>query len=90
MTGNKIGEAFYGLGNRLIAQPDAAGAQPTLYAATAADVRGGQCYGPSGPGQSRGAPRRVPTLRRADDSELGRRLWEVSEKRTGITYDALT
>jgi NAD(P)-dependent dehydrogenase (short-subunit alcohol dehydrogenase family) len=90
MTGNRIGEAFYGLGNRLIAQSDAAGAQPTLYAATAADVRGGQCYGPRGPGQSRGAPRRVPTLRRADDPGLGRRLWEVSEKRTGVTYGALT
>ncbi|MEV5748935.1 oxidoreductase [Actinoallomurus sp. NPDC052308] len=89
MAGSRIGEVVQGLGNRLFAQSDAAGAQPTLYAATTSDVRGGQCYGPRGPGQSRGAPRRVPTLRGAEDPGLGRRLWEVSEERTGVTYDAL-
>jgi NAD(P)-dependent dehydrogenase (short-subunit alcohol dehydrogenase family) len=89
MTGSKIGEIVQGLGNVLFAQSATAGARPTLYAATAADVRGGQCYGPGGPGQIRGAPGRVPTLRAADDPELGRRLWEVSVERTGVTYDAL-
>ncbi|MCO5993378.1 oxidoreductase [Actinoallomurus rhizosphaericola] len=89
MAGSRIGELVQGLGTAILAQSDAAGAQPTLYAATAAGVRGGQCYGPRGPGQSRGAPRRVPTLRAADDPGLGRRLWEISEERTGVTYDAL-
>ena len=74
--------------NRLVAQSDAAGAWPSLYAATA-EVEGGQCYGPRGPGQSRGAPTRVRTLGRAADPELGRRLWEVSEERTGVSYGTL-
>ncbi|GAB3967921.1 oxidoreductase [Actinoallomurus acanthiterrae] len=89
MSGSRIDEVLNGLANTLFAQSDAAGAQPILYAATAPEARGGQCYGPSGPGQSRGAPRRVPTRRKADDPELGRRLWEVSEKRAGVTYGAL-
>jgi NAD(P)-dependent dehydrogenase (short-subunit alcohol dehydrogenase family) len=90
MGGNKVEEALFGVLNTLIGQSDAAGAWPSLYAATAADVEGGQCYGPRGLGQSRGAPARVRTLRRAADPELGRRLWEVSVERTGVTFGALT
>jgi NAD(P)-dependent dehydrogenase (short-subunit alcohol dehydrogenase family) len=90
MHGNKAREALYGLVNLTIAQSDAAGAQPSLLAATAPDVRGGQCYGPRGLGQSRGAPRRVPTHPRAASAEAGRRLWKVSEERTGVRYEALS
>jgi NAD(P)-dependent dehydrogenase (short-subunit alcohol dehydrogenase family) len=90
MEGSKAREAFYGLGNVLLAQSGAAGAWPSLYAATAPAVQGGQCYGPRGPGQSRGAPHRVRTLPRAADAELGRRLWEVSEERTGVSYDVMS
>ncbi len=89
MTGDRLGEIVYGIGNRLFAQSAAAGAWPSLYAATAPGVEGGRCYGPRGLAQSRGAPRRVRTLPRADDPELGRRLWEVSVERTGVSYDAL-
>jgi hypothetical protein len=32
----------------------------------------------------------VATLPRAADAELGRRLWEVSEERTGVSYGALS
>jgi NAD(P)-dependent dehydrogenase (short-subunit alcohol dehydrogenase family) len=90
MEGSKVREGLYGLFNRIAAQSDAAGAWPSLYAATAPAVQGGQCYGPRGLGQSRGAPRRVRTLPRAADAELGRRLWEVSEERTGVSSDALS
>jgi len=90
MAGSKVSEALADLATTLLAQSDATGAWPSLYAATSADVEGGQCYGPRGPGQSRGAPGRVRTLGRAADPELGRRLWEVSQERTGVSYDALT
>src|SRR5262249_59699756 len=43
-----------GLATRLLAQPARDGALPTLYAATAADVRGGDYFGPDGPGEMRG------------------------------------
>ncbi|GAB2862376.1 oxidoreductase [Actinoallomurus bryophytorum] len=89
MEGSRARELLFGGLNTLMGQSDAAGAWPSLYAATA-EVEGGQCYGPRGPGQSRGAPTRVRTLRRAADPELGRRLWEVSEERTGVSYDGLT
>ncbi|MGH3379907.1 MAG: oxidoreductase [Actinoallomurus sp.] len=88
MGGNKAGEAFFVVGNALLGQSDAAGALPSLYAATAPGVEGGQCYGPRGLTQSRGAPGRVRTMGRAADPELGRHLWEVSEERTGVTYGA--
>jgi NAD(P)-dependent dehydrogenase (short-subunit alcohol dehydrogenase family) len=89
MEGKRAGEALFGAMNALVGQSEATGALPSLYAATSPDVEGGQCYGPRGPGQSRGAPTRVRTMRRAADPDLGRRLWEVSEERTGVSYDAL-
>jgi NAD(P)-dependent dehydrogenase (short-subunit alcohol dehydrogenase family) len=89
MEGNKAAEVVFGAANVLIGQSAATGAWPSLYAATSADVEGGQCYGPRGPGQSRGAPCRVRTMGRAADPDLGRRLWEVSSERTGVSYDAL-
>jgi NAD(P)-dependent dehydrogenase (short-subunit alcohol dehydrogenase family) len=89
MAGSKGTEVLFGMLNALLGQSDVAGAWPSLYAATAAGVEGGQCYGPSGPAQRRGTPTRVRTLGRAADPELGRRLWEVSEERTGVSYDAL-
>jgi NAD(P)-dependent dehydrogenase (short-subunit alcohol dehydrogenase family) len=88
MEGSRAREVLFGGLNRLVGQSDAAGAWPSLYAATA-EVEGGQCYGPRGPGQSRGAPTRVRTLGRAADPELGRRLWEVSEERTGVSFGTL-
>jgi NAD(P)-dependent dehydrogenase (short-subunit alcohol dehydrogenase family) len=79
----------YGLGNRLLAQPDARGALPSLYAVTAAAVSGGQYFGPDGPLELRGHPRRTVASPRAYDPDTARRLWEVSEDLTGIRYDAL-
>ncbi|NDU75599.1 SDR family NAD(P)-dependent oxidoreductase [Actinomadura sp. DSM 109109] len=85
MQGNTLMEKAAGWGNALVAQPAAAGALPSLYAATAPDVRGGACYGPRLL-QYRGAPGRVATPRHADRPGLGARLWEVSETLTGVRY----
>jgi NAD(P)-dependent dehydrogenase (short-subunit alcohol dehydrogenase family) len=89
MAGRRLSGAVFGALNPLIAQSDKAGAWPSLYAATAPGVEGGECYGPRGPGQSRGAPTRVRTAPRAADPGVGRRLWEVSVERTGVSYEAL-
>ena len=86
MDGSRLREAFYGMTNVVVGQSGAAGALPSLFSLTTPSVLGGQCYGPDGPGQSRGAPRRVRTARHAEDAELGRRLWEVSEELTGVHY----
>ncbi len=88
LSGSKIREAFFGLGSKIYAQSDAAGAWPSLYAATAPDVAGGEAYGPRGLTQQRGRPTRVRTVGYASGTEVGRRLWEVSEKLTGVSYPA--
>ncbi len=70
---------------RAVSQSAAAGAWPTLMAATA-DLPGGTLCGPSGLGQMSGAPQVVTSSRRAHDPDAQRRLWELSEETTGIRY----
>ncbi|KOX33919.1 oxidoreductase [Saccharothrix sp. NRRL B-16348] len=67
----------------LLAQSDEDGALPTLYAAVA-DVPGDSYAGPSGFLEGRGAPKLVGRSTKARDGEVARRLWETSEKLTGI------
>jgi NAD(P)-dependent dehydrogenase (short-subunit alcohol dehydrogenase family) len=74
------------VGNALFAQSAEDGALPQLYAATAPGVSGGEFYGPDGFREARGAPTLVEATSRARDPELGRRLWEVSEEMTGVSF----
>ena len=76
---------FMRMGNLVFAQSDAAGALPTLYAATM-DLPGGAYVGPDGRGESRGHPRLVGTAKAATDLDAARRLWDVSEELTGVRY----
>jgi NAD(P)-dependent dehydrogenase (short-subunit alcohol dehydrogenase family) len=72
--------------NPLIGQPPEMGALPTLYAATASDVRGGDYYGPSGWGGLRGCPAKVRSSDRSYDTVVAAKLWTVSEELTGVRY----
>jgi hypothetical protein len=72
--------------NPLIAQKPDMGALPTLYAATASDVRGGDYYGPRGWQELRGYPTRVRSSARSHDAAVAARLWAVSEELTGVRY----
>ena len=74
------------IGNLLLAQPADKGALPTLYAATAPDVKGGDYIGPDGPLEFRGHPRRVQPNRLARDEKLAAGLWKKSEEMTGVRY----
>jgi NAD(P)-dependent dehydrogenase (short-subunit alcohol dehydrogenase family) len=73
------------VGNRLIAQDEDGGALPTLYAAVA-DVPGNSFAGPGGVFEQRGAPKLVGRSAAARDAEMARRLWEVSEELTGVSF----
>jgi hypothetical protein len=42
--------------------------------------------GPAGLAERRGAPVRVTSTRRARDREAAARLWDVSERLTGVDY----
>jgi NAD(P)-dependent dehydrogenase (short-subunit alcohol dehydrogenase family) len=75
------------VGNPLIGMSAEQGALPTLYAATAPDVEGGQYFGPDGIREYRGYPTLVQVKPEGRDLEVGRRLWSVSEELTGVTYD---
>ncbi|MET3961856.1 NAD(P)-dependent dehydrogenase (short-subunit alcohol dehydrogenase family) [Marmoricola sp. OAE513] len=68
----------------LLFQPAAAGANPTLYAATLAEP--GSYTGPQWIGESRGpiGPARLNPY--AEDDDLAARLWKESEAATGVTF----
>jgi NAD(P)-dependent dehydrogenase (short-subunit alcohol dehydrogenase family) len=89
MAGARWFERLSLIGNRIFAQSAAAGALPTLYAATAPDVQGGDYIGPGGPAEMRGAPRKVGCTARARNAADAARLWELSESLTGVRFDAL-
>jgi NAD(P)-dependent dehydrogenase (short-subunit alcohol dehydrogenase family) len=74
-------------GDRLLGQSDVMGALPQLYAATMPDVAGNDYWGPDGFAEQRGHPKRVGRNRKARDAEIARRLWEASERLTGVTDD---
>ena len=88
MTRSPLAEALWSRWNGLAAQPAEMGALPTLYAATAPYVRGGDFIGPDGLFEWRGHPKKVSSNARSRDPELARRLWEVSERLTGVRYDS--
>jgi NAD(P)-dependent dehydrogenase (short-subunit alcohol dehydrogenase family) len=76
----------YRLLNPIIAQTTGMGALPTLYAATAPDVWGGEYFGPGGLMEMRGYPRKVRSNARSYDEAVARRLWKVSEDLTHVSY----
>jgi len=69
----------------LVSQRPAQGAWPSLMAATA-DLPGSTYVGPSGPAEMQGAPKVVQARKLARDRDAQRRLWEISEQVTGISY----
>jgi NAD(P)-dependent dehydrogenase (short-subunit alcohol dehydrogenase family) len=89
MEGATWMESISELGNRIAAQSAAMGALPTLYAATAADVSGGDYIGPDGLGELWGHPKKVQSNRRSHDTAAAAKLWEISERLTGVRYTAL-
>jgi NAD(P)-dependent dehydrogenase (short-subunit alcohol dehydrogenase family) len=62
------------------------GALPTLRAATAPGVRGGDYYGPGGIFEIVGPPRPARSMPASKNPETARRLWEVSERLTGVVF----
>ena len=83
MDGSRIAGALMRLGNRLFAGKASAGATPTLYAATSPDVNGCDYIGPMDRSWTPGKQRSIQS---SYDTDLARRLWEVSEKLIGVQY----
>ncbi|TCK28146.1 NAD(P)-dependent dehydrogenase (short-subunit alcohol dehydrogenase family) [Ancylobacter aquaticus] len=72
---------------RLMFQPAAQGALPTLFAATDPEARDGAHYGPDRLSGTRGHPTEEPPPPQALDRDVAKRLWEVSEKLAGVRFE---
>ena len=72
--------------NRFFSQGIDMGALPTLYAAIAPDVKGGDYYGPAGWLEMRGYPKKVESNELSHDQKISKKLWEASEELTGIKW----
>lgn len=86
MENSSFGEKMWRGINSLFAQPMDMGALPTLFAAGAPEARGGDYIGPDGFMEMRGHPKKVESNAHSHDTEVARRLWEVSEQLTGVRY----
>ncbi len=86
MSGKPLLAAVMTAMSRVVAQSDRAGAWPVLYAATMPDVGPDGYLGPRGLFEARGHPRHVGRSEAARDLDVARRLWQESERLTGVTY----
>ncbi|TFG71992.1 MAG: SDR family NAD(P)-dependent oxidoreductase [Anaerolineales bacterium] len=73
----------------LIVQSAAMGALPTLRAAVDTGVVSGQYYGPDGRMEQRGFPVVVQSNAASHNMADARKLWEISEELTGVSYGVL-
>ena len=85
MEGSALKGLMMKVANAVLAQPAAMGALPTLMAATST-LPGGSYVGPTGLGSMRGAPDIVKSSPASYDVDVAKRLWEVSERLTGVTF----
>ncbi|MFW9778184.1 MAG: oxidoreductase [Candidatus Heimdallarchaeota archaeon] len=67
-------------------QSAAMGALPSIRAAVDPDVKGGEYYGPGRMRGQRGPPVRVRSNAASHNTEHAKKLWELSEKLTGVTF----
>lgn len=88
-SGSRLENALLAVGNRVWAQSGDMGALPTLFAATQ-DIPGDTYIGPGGPGELRGHPALVGRSGAAQDVEAAARLWEESERMTGVKFPRAT
>ena len=70
----------------LFSHSSAAGALPTLYAATAPEARPAGYYGPAGFYEMKGPVAASFIAATAKDEIVARRLWEISEQLTGVEW----
>jgi NAD(P)-dependent dehydrogenase (short-subunit alcohol dehydrogenase family) len=84
IDGNPVVRIGGRLLGRALFQSPAAGALPSLYAATVAEP--GSYSGPQWPGEVRGKPGPARRSALAADIELSSQLWELSEEWTQVSY----
>lgn len=86
IEGSKFSENVFNVLNRVLATSAAEGALPTLYAATASDVQGGDYIGPDGLFGARGKPVKTRSSKVSYAESQAQELWHVSEELTQVRY----
>ncbi len=86
-TGGLKGIGMKVLGS-FLSHSAAAGALPTLFAATSPDAAPNGYYGPNGLYELKGTVAPAKVMPRANDKAVARRLWEVSEQLTRVEWPA--
>lgn len=74
-------------GAQLVGHPPKQAVHSTLLAATMPDADPNVYWGPTKWRQTRGPAQPCPSSRLSQDQRLWRRLWEESERMTGVVYD---
>ncbi|PLT29479.1 oxidoreductase [Peribacillus deserti] len=85
--GQKDAPRFLKKLSELFLQKADMGALPTLYAATNDQLQGGEYIGPDGKGNRKGYPAIETPAASVYNHETMKRLWDVSESLTEVTYD---
>jgi NAD(P)-dependent dehydrogenase (short-subunit alcohol dehydrogenase family) len=70
----------------LMIQPASMGVLPEIRAAVDPKAKGGEYYGPNGRREVKGYPVIVQSNAASHDKESARKLWEISEKLTGVNF----
>ncbi len=86
LDGSKARVVVMRMANSVLAQSAAMGALPTLYAATAPGLAGGEYIGPDGLGGARGYPVISRSSEASHSNADASRLWQVSEQLSGVHY----
>lgn len=73
--------------NGIFAMPAWKGALPTLRAACDNTVNSGDYFGPNGIGEWRGYPVKVKSNKLSYRTDIGDKLWDVSEKLTDVKFE---
>jgi NAD(P)-dependent dehydrogenase (short-subunit alcohol dehydrogenase family) len=84
-TGSRLQTIGMAIGNKLIAQSEEHGAWPTLFAATQ-EIAGNSYVGPDGFQEGRGHPKLVGRTAAAQDEQVARGLWTLSEELTAVPF----
>ncbi len=75
-----------GIISSIVGQKVEAGVLPTLRAAVDPEVTNGDYFGPAGFREMRGKPIKVKSNEKSNEEALAKKLWDISEKLTGIHY----
>ena len=73
--------------NPLFGMKPLKGVLSMLYAATDDDVDGGNYYGPGGVTGMTGYPKKIQSNKKSYNLEDAKKLWEISEKLTGVKFN---